>query len=360
LSHELRNPLAALTGAAHILRVADPTHAAASDARGVIERQTKHMSRMIEDLLDVSRLIAGKVHLMPETFDLATLATTTVGAWRSARRFGDRNVTLEAQPAWVRADRTRTEQILANLLDNAVKFTSPRGHVSISVAAEADAAVLRVVDDGEGIAPPLLEHVFDVFVQGSQDPSRSKGGIGLGLTLVKRLAELQGGSVDVTSAGTARGATFIVRLPPAAPVAALIGAPTAAHAASPCRIVIVEDNDDAREMLREVLAMAGHSVREAANGTAGVDLAREIAPDVAIVDIGLPDIDGYEVARRLRAQSKRPITLIALTGFGQPEDLRRAREAGFDLHLVKPVTIERLDHAIATLEPSSSAQRVSD
>ncbi|HLX27442.1 MAG TPA: ATP-binding protein [Casimicrobiaceae bacterium] len=360
LSHELRNPLAALTAAAHILRMTDATHAAAADARGVIERQTKHMSRMIEDLLDVSRLIAGKVHLMPETFDLATITTTTVGAWRSARRFGDRNVTLDTQSTWVRADRTRTEQILANLLDNAIKFTPPRGHISISVASEDDAAVLRVADDGEGIAPALLERVFDVFVQGSQDASRSKGGIGLGLTLVKRLAELQGGSVGATSAGVARGATFTVQLPAAAPVAALIGAPTTSHAASPCRIVIVEDNDDAREMLREVLAMAGHSVGEAANGTAGVDLAREIAPDLAIIDIGLPDIDGYEVARRVRAQSTRPISLIALTGFGQPEDLRRAREAGFDLHLVKPVTVERLDHAIATLETSSSAQRVAD
>lgn len=360
LSHELRNPLAALTGAAHVLRVADPAHAAAAEARGVIERQTKQMSRMIEDLLDVSRLIAGKVHLMPETFDLATLATTTVGGWRGARRFGDRNVTLDTQPAWVRADRTRTEQILANLLDNAVKFTPPHGHITIGVAPEGDGAVLRVADDGEGIAPPLLERVFDVFVQGSQDTGRSKGGIGLGLTLVKRLAELQGGSVAATSAGVARGAAFTVRLPGSAPVAALIGAPTASHAASPCRIVIVEDNDDAREMLREVLAMAGHSVGEAANGATGVDLARDVAPDLAIIDIGLPDIDGYEVARRVRAQSTRPISLIALTGFGQPEDLRRAREAGFDLHLVKPVTVERLDHAIATLEPSSIAQRVAD
>ncbi|HSC23341.1 MAG TPA: ATP-binding protein, partial [Casimicrobiaceae bacterium] len=357
LSHELRNPLAALTAAAHILRVADPAHAAAADARGVVDRQTRHMSRMIEDLLDVSRLIAGKTHLRMETFDLASLVEATIGAWRAADRLADRNVTVEAASGWVTADRTRMEQILANLLDNAVKYTAPRGTIGVRVSREGGWTLLTVTDDGEGIAPALVERVFDVFVQGDQDVGRSKGGIGLGLTLVKRLAELQGGSVSASSAGMGRGATFVVRMPEASASQPLIGAAVAPHAGTPRSIVIVEDNDDARDMLQQVLAMQGHVVSESASGEAGVALVLEMQPDVAIVDIGLPDIDGYEVARRLRTQSKRRVALIALTGYGQPEDVRRAHAAGFDVHLVKPVTVDRLDGAIASVAGTSPTLR---
>jgi signal transduction histidine kinase/ActR/RegA family two-component response regulator len=357
LSHELRNPLAALTAAAHILRVADPTHAAAADARGVIDRQTKHMSNMIEDLLDVSRLITGKANLVPETFDLAALAAATVNAWRTAGRFSGQIVTVDAQRAWVTADRTRMEQILSNLLDNAVKFTPSGRTIAVRVARESNDTVLSVADDGEGIAPLLVERVFDVFVQGEQGVGRSKGGIGLGLTLVKRLAELQGGSASVESDGAGRGATFTVRVPAAAATSAVVPPAPALRSSSPCRILVVEDNHDARDMLHQVLAMQGHDVCDAADGETGIARAAEAEPDVAIIDIGLPDIDGYEVARRIRAQAKRPIALIALTGYGQPEDQRRAQAAGFDLHMVKPVTVERLDHAIALLDTASATLR---
>jgi signal transduction histidine kinase/ActR/RegA family two-component response regulator len=357
LSHELRNPLAALTAAAHILRVADPTHAAATDARGVVDRQTRHMSRMIEDLLDMSRLIAGKAHLRMETFDLATLVEATIDAWRAADRFDDRNVSADVQSAWVTADRTRMEQILSNLLDNAVKFTSPGGTIGVRVTREGGSTLLTVSDDGEGIAPALVGRVFDVFVQGDQDVGRSKGGIGLGLTLVKRLAELQGGMVSASSAGIGRGATFVVRMPEATAPPPLVAAPLAAHAGAPRSIVIVEDNDDARDMLQQVLTMQGHVVFDTSSGEAGVALVLEVQPDVAIVDIGLPDIDGYEVARRVKAQAKRAIALIALTGYGQPDDQRRARAAGFDLHLVKPVTVDRLEAAIASLAVASPTLR---
>jgi signal transduction histidine kinase/ActR/RegA family two-component response regulator len=353
LSHELRNPLAALTAAAHILRLADPTHGSAIDARGVIERQTRHMTRMIEDLLDVSRLIAGKANLVLETFDLAPLVAATVGAWQAAGRFAGQSVTLDTQSAWVRADRTRLEQIVSNLLDNAVKFTPPGSTIVVRVATEGESSVLSVADDGEGIDPVLATRVFDVFVQGNQDPSRSRGGIGLGLTLVKRLAELQGGSVRVESEGLGRGATFTVRLPAVVPVSPIVATASALRSGSPAKVLIVEDNDDAREMLHQVLAMQGHDVCVAHDGTSGIALALERAPDVAIIDIGLPDIDGYHVAQRIREQATHRIALIALTGYGQPEDQRRARDAGFDLHLVKPVTVERLDHAIASLDPSS-------
>jgi signal transduction histidine kinase/ActR/RegA family two-component response regulator len=350
LSHELRNPLAALTAAAHILRAADPTNPAAADARGVIDRQTKHMSRMIEDLLDMSRLIAGKAHLLLETFDLGPLVAATVDAWRSAGRFGGQVVVVDAQSAWVRADRTRMEQILANLLDNAGKFTPAGKTIAVRVRRDGESAVLTVADEGEGIAPALLDRVFEVFVQGNQDVGRSKGGIGLGLTLVKRLTEMQGGHVSVASAGIGRGTAFTVWLPAAAPAAYAELPETAQRSSSGRTILIVEDNADARMMLHEVLAMQGHAVVEAPDGASGIARAAEAQPDIAIIDIGLPDIDGYEVARRMRAQAGDRIALIALTGYGQPEDQRRAMAAGFDIHLVKPVSVERLEQVIASLD----------
>jgi len=349
LSHEMRNPLAALTAAAHILRVADPAHAAAKDARNVIERQSRHMARMVEDLLDVSRLIAGKVTLATETFDLGQLATNVVDNWRATGRFAGRIVIVHAEPVWVTADRTRFEQIVSNLLDNAVKFTSPGQMITLDVRRNDDVATLSVADQGEGIPPELVDHVFDLFVQGEQGVGRSKGGIGLGLTLVKRLAQLHGGSVWAASGGVGRGATFTVRLPAAAMPAHLAARSFDGGAPGASRILVVEDNDDARAMLHELLAMSGHDVHEAADGQSAVALAARVHLDVAIVDIGLPDIDGYEVARRLEAQSGGRIALIALTGYGQPKDQRRALAAGFALHLVKPVTIERLEEAIASL-----------
>jgi signal transduction histidine kinase/ActR/RegA family two-component response regulator len=350
LSHELRNPLAALTAAAHILRVADPAHSAAKDARSVIDRQALHMARMVEDLLDVSRLIAGKVTLVTETFDLGQLAANVVENWRATGRFAGRIVSVHAEPVWVTADRTRLEQIVSNLLDNAVKFTSPGQTIMVEARRNDRLATLSVADQGEGIPPELVDRVFDLFVQGEQGVGRSKGGIGLGLTLVKRLAQLHGGSVWAASGGVGRGATFTVRLPAAAIPAHLAGRGVGdERAGGAYRILIVEDNADARAMLHELLAMSGHDVHEAADGRSAIALAARLQPDIAIVDIGLPDIDGYEVARHLDEQSGGHIGLIALTGYGQPRDQRRALAAGFDLHLVKPVAIDRLDEAIATL-----------
>jgi two-component system, sensor histidine kinase len=233
-----------------------------------------------------------------------------------------------------------------------VKFTPSGKAIALRVFREGDEAVLSVVDQGEGMPASLVDRVFDLFVQGDQDVGRAKGGIGLGLTLVKRLAELQGGSVQASSRGIGRGATLTVRLPAAAALLPIAPSPPVAHTASACTILIVEDNADARDMLRQVLAMQGHDVREAADGAEGVALAAQVKPDVAIIDIGLPDIDGYEVARRVRSQASRPIALIALTGYGQPADQRRALAAGFDLHLVKPITVERLDQAIAAFGAS--------
>ena len=359
LSHELRNPLAALSAASHVLRVTQPGDVAAIGAREVIERQTKHMTRMIEDLLDVSRIIMGKATLTLETFDLGQLATETVAAWRSAARFGARMVVVHAHPAWISADRLRVEQILNNLLDNAIKFTSDMATITVTVGEEVGVTVLTVSDDGPGISPALRPRVFELFVQGEQGAGRVKGGIGLGLALVKRLAELHGGTVDLAAANDGAGAAFVVRLPSVPnPTPAFEVAAVAVQHAAPCKILIVEDNRDARDMLRDILEMAGHEVLDAPDGSTALKLAIEARPDVAIVDIGLPDITGYEVARRIRAALADDVTIVALTGYGQAKDIQHALEAGFDVHLVKPAALDRLDEAIGRVHIRRAAAGV--
>ena len=357
LSHELRNPLAALRSAAHLLKIADPGHASAAQARGVIERQTSQMTRLIEDLLDVSRITMGKASLERQNLDLADAVSRIVDVWRGSGRLARHQVDLDASPVWVDGDRERIDQIIANLLDNAVKFTPEGGKIAVSVRREGDAARIRVSDEGEGIPGDLLGRVFDLFVQGPHGVDRGKGGMGIGLALVKRLAEMHGGTVSASSEGRGKGATFTVELPAAeakdAP-AATLEAPSPVGAR---RVLIIEDNDDARGMLREALTLSGHEVRDARDGKSGLAIAAEGAPDVAIIDIGLPDMDGYEVARRLRHSMDGRIALIALTGYGQSEDRLRAREAGFEVHLTKPVEVGRLETAIAALVPRPRSSR---
>jgi PAS domain S-box-containing protein len=348
LSHELRNPLAALTAASHVLSVVEPSRDEAIKARAIVERQTKHMARLIADLLDVSRVTLGKLALQRARFNVADAVSSVVDVWRASGRLDTHKVLLAAEPAWVDGDRARIEQVVANLLDNALKFTPAGAAVTVSVRREGAEAVLRVADQGIGLAAEECERVFDLFVQ-AERTERAGGGLGIGLALVKRLAELHGGSVSVSSEGRGRGAVFMVRLPaveqPAARDDALSMRVDGARS-----ILIVEDNDDARQMLQTVLALRGHEVRAARDGETGLALAAVAPPDVALIDVALPDMDGYEVARRLRAApGARRIGLVAVTGFGQAEDQRRALEAGFDAHLVKPVTPERLEQVIAGL-----------
>ncbi len=344
LSHELRNPLAALTSAAHVLKVSDPSRPPAMEARMVVERQTKHMARLVGDLLDISRITFGKLALDREPLELGDAVARVVEMWRASGRFERHDVSLEVAPVWVDADPARVEQITANLLDNAVKFTPAGKAVRLSVARENSDAVLRVSDDGAGLTAEAAESVFDLFVSGDQS-----AGLGVGLALVKRLAELQGGSTSVASAGPGRGATFEVRLP-----AAQAPAPRERRErvgpAGTRSVLIVEDNEDARQMLEAVLALEGHEVRAASDGKTGLALAGSARPEVALIDIRLPDMDGYELARRLRAACDGArIGLVALTGFGGAQDEQRALDAGFDAHLVKPVSPERLKQVIATL-----------
>ncbi|HEY6912490.1 MAG TPA: ATP-binding protein, partial [Myxococcales bacterium] len=351
LSHELRNPLAALRTAAHILKVMDPAQPAASRARDVIERQTGLMTRLIEDLLDTSRITMGKVALDRRPLDLAEAVGRVMETFRAAGRFSRHRVELHASPAWIEGDRERIDQIVSNLLDNAVKFTPQGGAISVSVGRAGGASRLQVSDDGEGIAADLLPHLFELFVQGPRGIDRSQGGMGIGLALVRRLAEMHGGTAAASSGGPGKGATFTVELPAIAPAVAGETAQAPRPRPGARRILLIEDNDDARTMLRDALALSGHEVADAADGTTGLAIASSHPPEIAVIDIGLPDIDGYEVARRLRRSVAGEIALIALTGYGQHEDRRRSHDAGFGMHLTKPVDLEQLEAAIAALSP---------
>jgi PAS domain S-box-containing protein len=351
LSHELRNPLAALTTAAHVLRISRPGSAAAAHAGEVVERQTSHMVRLVEDLLDISRVTMGKLALQREVLDLAALVCAVVHGWRSAGRLDRHRVVAEGRAAWVHADRDRVEQVIANLLDNAVKFTPEGGAVSLRVSQEGGEVALRVSDTGRGIPAQALGRVFEPFVQGEHGIDRAAGGLGLGLALVKRLVEVHGGTVAAESAGEQSGACFTVRLPAvAAPSEQPAAAPRTPLVSGRRTVLVIEDNADAREMLRTALVLSGHEVRTAADGAAALAAATQMRPDVALIDIGLPDIDGYEVARRLRTMvNGTRIGLIAVSGYGQAEDQRRALDAGFDAHLTKPVAPERLQAIITGL-----------
>jgi signal transduction histidine kinase/ActR/RegA family two-component response regulator len=342
LGHELRNPLGAIASAAEVLRLVGSTDDTASRSQEIIARQVGHLTRMVDDLLDASHLASGRVVLQREPVNLAECVTRALAALRTSRLAGHQ-VTWQSTAAWVKADATRLEQVATNLLVNAVKYTPVGGRIAVSVAAEDDWAVLQVADDGIGIPADLLPRVFDLFVQGDREPHRSPGGLGLGLTVVRRLVELHGGRVEARSEGPGTGACFTVRLlriaapadcPPEAP---------AVLAGPPRRVLIVEDNADAREMLRRWLELAGHDVRVAVDGPSGVAAALASAPDVALIDLGLPGLDGYEVARRIRASAPgAAVRLVAVTGYGQQEDRARAHAAGFDAHLVKPVDVAQL------------------
>jgi PAS domain S-box-containing protein len=338
LGHELRNPLGALASAAQLLDVEDRSSAVAARARAVIGRQLDHLTRLVDDLLDVTRLTAAKIRLTPRLLDLAQAVKGAVDALAARGTLDRHQVTFEGQTVWIDADETRLEQIVANLVGNAVKFTPPGGTIAVTVGRDGAHGVLAVRDTGVGIAAGILPRIFDLFVQGERTLDRSQGGLGIGLTLVRRLVELHGGTVQAASGGVGMGSVFTVRLPAVAPPASSASPPAVETARPPRRLLIVEDNDDAREMLRTVLAHNGHEVHEAADGPSGLEAMLALRPEIALVDVGLPGLDGYEVARRVRARPEgRDIFLIALTGYGQPEDRRRAEDAGFDDHVVKPV-----------------------
>ena len=341
LGHELRNPLGAISSAVSVLgQSTTPEHT--RRARSVIAHQTEHLTRLVGDLLDVTRGALGKIELVRTTIEVAAAVRQCIVTLESTERLARHVLTVEAEPVWVQADKARIGQIVMNLLSNALKFTPEGGRITVRVGREGDEAVLRVSDDGDGMTADLLPSVFDLFVQGEGEPDR-RSGLGIGLTLVRRLVELHGGRVEAASPGPGRGSVFTVRLPalvdPAQEDARAAKAPDAPRRQ---RILIIEDNPDNREMMRILLETSGNEIYEAPDGVSGVEMTIQLQPDTVLIDIGLPGIDGYEVARQIRSKLRDRSRLIALSGYGQEKDRQRASEAGFDDHLLKPVDPSRL------------------
>jgi signal transduction histidine kinase/integral membrane sensor domain MASE1/ActR/RegA family two-component response regulator len=357
LAHELRNPLAPIAAAAEILGDVESADAGLQRAREMLDRQVQHMVKLIDDLLDVSRISRRKIQLERADVTLSTVVEHALEVSRGSleARGHTLEVALPAEPVVLHADLTRLAQALANLLNNAAKFTEPGGRVRLVAALDGDAVTIRVRDDGVGIEPKLLPHIFDLFVQSSTTPDRAHGGLGIGLTLVRTLIEMHGGQVGARSEGVGRGSEFSLRLP--ARRGPLTAAAQAGAAPAPSiralRILLVEDNEDAAESLAHLLRRRGHETHIARDGNQGLERARAMQPDVVLLDIGLPGLDGFEVARQLRGQADADgMLLVAVSGYGQEADRRRAREAGFDHHLVKPVELGELGRILA-LAPAS-------
>jgi len=346
LSHELRNPLAPLRNAVHVLAHAGPGGEEATRAQAIIARQVDHLARLVDDLLDVRRIATGKLRLQRSLVDLTESARQCVEDARPL--FGERSVGLELRlpdgPVFVNGDRTRLAQLVINLLHNAAKFTDAGGHVQVSVEVLAGQARLAVRDDGVGVAPEMLGTLFEPFVQSDTTLHRTTGGLGLGLSLVRGVAELHGGSVEARSEGVGHGAEFIVTLPTAEPSLVPREETLVPRGHTRHRVLVIEDNPDAAESLRSVLTLiGGHEVEVASDGEAGLRAAQAGRPDVIICDLGLPLVDGYEVAQRIRGDGVTThARLIALTGYSSADDVGRALRAGFDFHVPKPPDIDVL------------------
>jgi PAS domain S-box-containing protein len=354
LAHELRNPLAPIRNGVDLLRRLGPAEPRLQQLQDMIDRQTAHLARLIDDLLDISRVSRGKILLRREHLDAVALVQQTVDDHRGAMEAKDLTVTVEVPPGpvWLVGDPTRLAQAIGNLLNNAVKFTPPGGRVAVRMAVEVDERLrLAIEDTGVGMEAAVLAQVFEAFNQVETSRDDSQGGLGLGLALVKGLIELHGGTVTASSAGPGTGSSFALRLPVAGPPDGPRGAPPEPRTAAGRgrRVLVIEDKPDAAESMRMLLEAFGHQVAVAHTGRAGLALAAEFQPEVVLCDIGLPKgMDGYAVARALREDSARAGTyLIALTGYGQEEDQRRSRDAGFDLHLTKPVDPRALERVLA-------------
>jgi two-component system CheB/CheR fusion protein len=360
LAHELRNPLAPACSALSLLDRLPPEDSKFQWAKGVLHRQVQQMARLVDDLLDVSRISTGKIRLQKEAVELHDILERAVEISRPlmAARRQEFSEVLPTDPVWLDADPTRLAQVFSNLLNNAAKYTEEGGQIWLTARKEGSGIVVQVRDTGVGIAPYMLPHVFDLFTQADYSLDRSQGGLGVGLTLVRKVMELHGGQVRAASAGLGKGSEFEVRLP----IAEKRSAPSpqfgkGEHRQPPRarRILVVDDNRETAETLALLLQTAGHGVDLAHDGLTALALASTRQPEVVLLDIGLPQMDGYEVARRLRRlPGLRKALLIALTGYGREEDRRRSREAGFDHHVVKPVDSDTLQALITCPELTAS------
>ena len=362
LAHELRNPLAPIHNAVRIMRLRPMGDSQLEWARDVIDRQAVHLTRLVDDLLDVSRITRGKINIDAQPFELRAAISRAVETVQPmlARQRHDLQIDLPPTPLLIQGDMTRVTQVIGNVLANAVKYTDDGGRIGVSAKLDGGLVEIRISDNGIGIPASMLPTVFDLFSQAGAMDGRSRGGLGIGLALVKRLVEMHGGSVEIRSGGAGQGTEFLIRLPAALPVEATPPAPPPAvmtpSADSRRRILIVDDNEDALMSLANLLGLDGHEVCTAGNGFVALDRAPAFAPEVAVLDIGMPGLDGYELARRIRAQPwGRSMVLVALTGWGQEADRRRSREAGFDSHWVKPLDVDRFARYIGHLfeQPAS-------
>jgi CheY-like chemotaxis protein/anti-sigma regulatory factor (Ser/Thr protein kinase) len=316
-----------------------------------MERQLQQLVRLTDDLLDVSRITRNRIELRRDRIDLRNVLRSAVETIEPLSEAAGHSIVLDLPDAgiWVYGDFTRLAQAFANLLNNAVKYTDRGGSIAMAASIDADEAVIAVSDTGIGIDPAVLPQIFDMFMQAEQGVARPRSGLGIGLTLARRLIELHEGRIDVRSGGRGEGTTFFVRLPIVNAVSESKGPATGQDEAGPsCRVLVAEDIPDAAEMMRLMIKFMGHEVRIAADGVEAVEMAREFEPQIALLDIGMPRMDGYEAARQIRAAMGGRVVLVALTGFGQEDDQRRAYEAGFDRHVTKPAEPDVLEELIAS------------
>ena len=348
LAHELRNPLGAITAAGQVLKMTHAEGAAATRAHDVIARQVGHITQLIDDLLDIERVVSGKIRLNRQPLDLADVVCRAVAAFGDDVRL-DRHIDVSTESAWVDGDAVRIEQVLTNLVTNAIKYTPAGGRIRVAIRADGADVVLSVEDWGFDISPSLLPFIFDMYVQADQTVDRARGGLGIGLALVRHLVELHDGTVAASSDGEGYGSTFSVRLRkiPSPVMSSGVSVPRERRA-TPRRVLLIEDSAEARETLRMALELAGHVVYDTPDGVRGIELLNIVHPDVGIIDVSLPGMDGYQVARRIREKPQgRGMLLLALTGDGSPGDPQHSLEHGFDYHLVKPVDPEYLTRLIS-------------
>jgi signal transduction histidine kinase len=348
LAHELRNPLAPIRNASELLSRMKGANAQERNVIEIVRRQSAHLSRLVDDLLDVSRITQGRIELRRETLLLADVIRQAIEGVEPIAREKRHDLRIRSSylPLYVNGDFARLVQCVVNLLTNSAKYTDPGGVIDVALQEIDGFAIIEIKDNGIGIAPELQPRIFDLFVQSARSLDRSQGGLGIGLSVVQRLVEMHGGTVTAHSEGSMRGSTFTLRLPlTEAPMANKVKAAPAPVAGK--RILIVDDNEDAAETLAMMLSLDGHEARTAFDGAVALSKVRDWTPDIVLLDIGLPGMDGYEVARQLRNDpSIGNIRLIALTGYGQPEDKQRAIDSGFDAHLVKPIAPELLAEAL--------------
>ncbi|MGH9323720.1 MAG: hybrid sensor histidine kinase/response regulator, partial [Vicinamibacteria bacterium] len=360
LAHELRNPLAPLRNGLEILRTVRASDPTTEEIHEMMERQVKHLIRMVDDLMEVSRITRGRIELHREPVELSSIFQSALETAKPLIQAGrhELSTSLPPEPFTLRADPVRLTQVLANLLNNAAKYTSERGAIHLSARRVGGDVEISVRDNGAGIGPEALPRIFDLFTQADYSLGRTQGGLGIGLSLVRSLVEMHGGGVEARSEGPGRGSEFLVRLPVDNTIeAGTNGARASEETSLRGSFLVVDDNHDSADMIALLLSSLGAKVRVVYDGRSALEAIRGQRPEVALVDLGMPGLDGLEVARRIREETElRDVVLVAMTGWGQEEDRRRSREAGFDHHLVKPVTVEALQGLLSSREAGASVR----